>query len=1010
MTKLLIGDDLIHKLEDKMLQLEEANRRLTTLHQASVTLTSIMDLSALLSRVMDVVIKAMGYDRANLFIYDEATKTFQLAGTAGFSEKVDETFQRELVFRLGEERGLVGLVGQTRQALIVEDTARDSRWIAVDETLRSALFVPVAHEEHLLGIIVFLSTEVGTFDEEDARNGMTLASSVAIAIENAQLYKQAQQEITERKQVEGALRESEEKLRVIFQQSMDVIIIIDGESGQILSVNRAIRRTLGYESAALVGKHFSVLFPPEPKLSKEELVKKLHTHGAVFESQEFLRADGSVCPIDLTATLIPWGTGKAILATFRDVTERKQAEEALRHYIERLRTLRAIDGAILAAWSPEEVAQTALRHIRQLVDCTEASIMTFDFETQEATLLAVHVNGEVRLGAGTHLPLEGVVDIATLQQGKALVEDDILPLPSTPFDHAQDKRSGQSSQPSPAMRALQTAGVRSYVAMPLIAQGELIGALTLGAESSGAFAPDHVDIAHEVADQVAVALYQARLHAALEAEEQRLEALVEHLPEGILLLDGERRILLSNPAAETCLAALTDAAVGGVLTRMADRPVEELLLPPPEGLWHKLETPGPPRRVFEVVARPVAAGLKAEGWVLVIRDVTEERETQQRVQQQERLAAVGQLAGGIAHDFNNLLTTIMLYAQMPLGKRDLPPDLTRALETILSESRQAAKLVGQILDFSRRSPIETRPVNLSPFIKETTRILQRTIPESISLMLEVEPGKYIVNADPTRIQQVLMNLVVNARDAMPEGGVLHIDLSRVTIKPGEEPPVAEMVPGGWVCMAISDTGTGIPPDALPHIFEPFFTTKPPGKGTGLGLAQVYGIVKQHEGCIGVETQVGQGTTFRVYLPVHEMREREVISQEGAALAAPRGKGETILLVEDNERIREAGQGILESLGYRVLTAADGREALDVYRSAARVDLVLTDVVMPEMGGKELIRELRRMEPSLKALVITGYTLVEDLEELKKEGILDIVHKPFDVNALAQVVRSVLDGD
>jgi len=519
-----------------------------------------------------------------------------------------------------------------------------------------------------------------------------------------------------------------------------------------------------------------------------------------------------------------------------------------------------------------------------------------------------------------------------------------------------------------------------------------------------------------LADQLAVALHQARLRAALEAEQRRLEALVEHLPEGILLLNGERRILLVNPAAQVYLQDLTEGTeppesyVDRVLTRLAGHPIEGILESPSEEPWQELQVPGPPRRVFEVAAQPMAVEAGAKGWTVLIRDITHERDTQQLVQQQERLAAVGQLAGGIAHDFNNLLTTIMLYAQMPLGKQDLSPDLKRGLETIIGESRQAARLVQQILDFSRRSPIKTHAVDLQPFIKESIRVLRRTIPETISFVLEVEPGEYTVNADPTRIQQVLMNLVVNARDAMPKGGVLRIRLSTEEVKPGDGPPVAEMEPGQWICLSVSDTGTGIPPEALPHIFEPFFTTKPRERGTGLGLAQVYGIVTQHNGHIGVETQLGKGTAFRVYLPMYQADEEEEVRVQETILSAPSGRGETILLAEDDERIRTVAQGILESLGYRVLTAGNGNEALDVYRSEERVDLVITDIVMPGMGGVELIRELRKETPNLKAIATTGYVLAEDRQELEDQGIQDVIRKPFDASRLGEVVRHVMDTE
>jgi signal transduction histidine kinase/ActR/RegA family two-component response regulator len=525
-----------------------------------------------------------------------------------------------------------------------------------------------------------------------------------------------------------------------------------------------------------------------------------------------------------------------------------------------------------------------------------------------------------------------------------------------------------------------------------------------------------------------------RLLAQIQGQARQVQQIVDTVPEGVLLLSTGGQVMLTNPTAVENLAVLANAKVGDILTHLGDCSLEELLASPPRGLWHEVTVDEPAPQHFEVIAKPVETGLTTQGWVLVIRDVTQEREVQQRLHRQEQLAVVGQLAGGIAHDFNNLLTTIMLYAQMPLGKgrQDLSPNTTRALETILTESRRAAELVQQILDFSRRSPIQLHSVDLGPFIKDAVRVLERTIPENIGLQVEVEPEGHIVpdgaeatlltvNADPTRIQQVLMNLVVNARDAMPEGGELSIGLSRVEVRSDEAPPVAGMDAGDWVCLTISDTGTGISPEAQLHLFEPFFTTKKPGKGTGLGLAQVYGIVTQHGGHIGVETEVGKGTTFRIYLPASE-KEEDVADEE--VLSIPEGQGETILLVEDNVTLREGGQSLLESLGYQVLTAANGGEALQVFeaeggvdpeqippgsdRRSRKIDLVITDLVMPEMGGRELIRELKKQAPDIKVLATTGYVMQEDLETLEKEGFLDVVHKPFDVDTLAQMIRQILD--
>jgi two-component system cell cycle sensor histidine kinase/response regulator CckA len=259
-----------------------------------------------------------------------------------------------------------------------------------------------------------------------------------------------------------------------------------------------------------------------------------------------------------------------------------------------------------------------------------------------------------------------------------------------------------------------------------------------------------------------------------------------------------------------------------------------------------------------------------------IRYAIERKQAKEHMQRQERLAAVGQLAGGIAHDFNNFLTSIMLHTHILTHMQDVPSEAKSIAETITSESHRAAQLVRQILDFSRRSMMETKPIDLAAFLNETVNILRKTLPENIQLLVEAEGGEYIVKADPTRIQQVVMNLALNARDAMPHGGKLRISLSKVQTMPGEQLDVAEMwstdmPPGKWVCLAISDTGVGMTEKTQAHLFEPFFTTKGL-EGTGLGLAQVYGIVKQHGGYIGVDTELGRGTTFRIYLPVYDNRE------------------------------------------------------------------------------------------------------------------------------------------
>ncbi|RLC95922.1 MAG: hypothetical protein DRI77_09295 [Chloroflexi bacterium] len=510
-----------------------------------------------------------------------------------------------------------------------------------------------------------------------------------------------------------------------------------------------------------------------------------------------------------------------------------------------------------------------------------------------------------------------------------------------------------------------------------------------------------------------------RLEREIEERRSYLESVLACAPDAIVTLDGQHRILEWNQGAEILfgytqqetagrniddLITGTDANVIDEASGLTQRVLAGGSVSPTEMIRYRKD--GSPVNVI-ASGSPILVENKVVGVVAVYTDITERKRMEQQLQQQERLAAVGQLAAGIAHDFNNLLATIMLYAQMSLRQPDLSPKIAHSFETILDESRQAAELVQQILDFSRHAMLKIQPLDLGSFAGKVVDILRRTIPENIHLVLEIGPEDYIIEADPIRIQQALMNLATNGRDAMPKGGELCFELSRTRLKPGDEPPMAGMSPGEWVCLAVSDTGTGITEEVRSHIFEPFFTTKEVGKGTGLGLAQVYGIIRQHEGYIGVETEIGKGTTFRIYLPASEAEEKVA---EEESTAPPQGQGETILLVEDNENLLKVGRAILESLNYCVLTAANGREALVVYEAEGRVDLVLTDLVMPEMGGRQLMQKLKQMNSGLKGLAITGYALRKASQELEETGFLDIVHKPFDASTLAQIVRRALDAD
>jgi two-component system cell cycle sensor histidine kinase/response regulator CckA len=579
-------------------------------------------------------------------------------------------------------------------------------------------------------------------------------------------------------------------------------------------------------------------------------------------------------------------------------------------------------------------------------------------------------------------------------------------------------------------------GITSMLDVAIRAQGEVVGVVChehVGEPRQ--WRTDEITFAGGVSDQMALALLNAErrqvgmerelLLAQIREQARRVQQIIDTVPEGVLLLDADRRIILANPMAEKELAALASVAVGDVITHLAGQPVEELLTSPPKGLWHELAING---RSFQIIARPTEAsdftviglaetGPVSSGWVLVIRDVTQQREIERRVHQRDKLVAVGQLAAGIAHDFNNIMATIVLYAQMTARTSGLPNRVQDWMATIDQQAKHATDLIRQILDFGRRAALERRPLDLVPFLKEQVQMLKRILPENIDIGLVYGPNEYVINADLTGIQQIVMNLAVNARDAMPEGGRLRIELERMRVESRGETPLPEMEVGDWVQVTVSDTGVGIPSDVLPYIFDPFFTTKALGEGTGLGLAQVHGIVGSHGGFMDVKTQVGQGTAFIIYLPALLMHSSEpsVVASFAGPLSLVKGHGETILVVEDNATARRALVESLEQLNYQVLEAANGQDALDILErhasaaghDVAQIALVVSDVVMPEMSGIALLRSMKDRGLIVGVLLLTGHPLERELEDLRAQRaaslLIDWLPKPPSLEQLAAVV-------
>lgn len=520
-------------------------------------------------------------------------------------------------------------------------------------------------------------------------------------------------------------------------------------------------------------------------------------------------------------------------------------------------------------------------------------------------------------------------------------------------------------------------------------QGQIVGLLGVGRDIT----------ARKEAEQAREALL-----AQLRQQVEQVQLIMDVVPDGVVLLDGQCRLVRANPAGCNYLAALADAQVGQVLERVGDIPVVDLQSAGQAHAWREIQTQG---RTFEVIVQPMPAASTEAEWVLVIHDMTAQRELQARLRQQDRMAMMGQLAGGVAHNFNNILTAIRGYVELTLIELAPGHPLRADLEEAQRAVDRATALVNQLLVFSRRQWLQPQLLDLNTIVSGMEKMLRPLISESINLRFRLLPDLGLVMADPGQIEQVVMNLVVNARDAMPQGGVLTLSTQRVELgrSYAESHPGVEA--GMYALLAVSDTGGGIAPDILPRIFEPFFTTKPSGKGTGLGLATVHGIVTQSKGHIDVESAPNRGSTFKVYLPL--VSDGPQAEETPVAASMSTAGTETILLVEDEIVVRELARRVLERRGYTVLVArTPGEAARFTQEYHGTIALLLTDVVMPEMDGGELARQLRLNRPDMRVLYMSGYA--EDAVEpygisAKRDS---FIKKPFSPDALADMVRAALD--
>lgn len=759
------------------------------------------------------------------------------------------------------------------------------------------------------------------------------------------------EELLERRTQE--LRQSEALLRSITDTTSAGIIVFQDD--KFVYANRAMELITGYPPEEIIGKQFWTFVHPE--------------HRNLIRERGFARQRGEKLPnryefkiltkfgeekwIDTAAVLTEWKGKPAVVATIFDITERKRAEEDLRE---------------------------SERRFAELFDNASDVVYVHDLD---GNILALNRAGEIITGYSREealtMNVSQVVAPEYLQTIREMVDAKLRGQPRTTYE----------------VQLIKKDGTRIFVEV----SSQIIY------QNGKPFAVEGV--ARDVTERKKI-----------EVERDRLIMALEHSADAIVITDADANIQYVNPAFE----------------RITGYSREEVLGKNPRILKSGKHGPEFYKDMWDTISRgdvwtgritnrkkdgslymercTISSVRDSSGrivnYVAVKRDITERVALEERLRQSQKMEAVGQLAGGVAHDFNNILTAISGYSDLLLRNlKDGDPKRAYAAE-IKKASERAAALTQQLLAFSRRQVISPKVVNLNNIVKDMARMLGRIIGENIDLVTLLSEDLWNVKVDPNQIEQVIMNLSVNAKDAMPDGGKLIIETANVHLDEEYAKIHAPLQPGPYVMLAITDTGCGMDAETLSHIFEPFFTTKEKGKGTGLGLATVYGIVKQSDGYIWVYSEPGKGTTFKIYFPpVWEELSKEDTSEH--PISDLTGK-ETILLVEDETSVRQLLKNVLEMHGYKVLDAGNGKDALavaDEYKGD--IHLLITDVVMPGMGGPALSEKILQTRPNMKVIYMSGYTNDALLHcgDLKESALY--LQKPFPLTSLVEKAREILNG-
>lgn len=802
-------------------------------------------------------------------------------------------------------------------------------------------------------------------------------------------------DVTDRKQAEEALRESEARMRAIFDTSADAMVVYSA-AGAVVTANPAAERMYGYTPGAMVGVHSRAIVHPDHYHVFEAFIERLRDTGEFTAESADMRTDGSVFDVEVRGSLFQYQGESHFLAIVRDVTDRKRAEEALR-------LQRDLAVSLSASSNLAEAAELLLQAALSLESIDAGGLYMVD-SSDGSLYLAAHSGISTDFASLVSRYAPDAAETCEVMAGEPLYAPYAELSPGADLDGRRD------------------AGVRSLAVIPISCRGRVIASLNVGSRADTEIPEATRKSLEAIAAQAGTVLARVDAEEAVREREQRLDLALHGGDLGTwdwdvrsdrvtidtrwlaargYLADGDglqlRDIVeLTHPDD----AGPSDAALRAHL--QGDTPFyeAEFRIRDRAGDWMWVLARG---RVIERDGG--GAPLRVCGTYL---DISEQKRLEEHLLQSTKMEAIGRLAGGVAHDFNNILTAISGYTEFAIEQLDRGSPAHADLEQVAKAAAKASALTRQLLAFSRQQVTEPRTVNLNAVVRDIEKMLRRVIGEDLDLSTSLAADIGCIWADLGQIEQVIMNLCVNARDAMPDGGRLTLRTRNSVMHPESADRPPGLRPGQYVCLDVIDTGSGMDAGTLSRIYEPFFTTKRLGEGTGLGLATVYGIIQQAGGHIECRSEPGRGSQFTVYLPLNTETGGDADGQGEPAHAM--GGRERLLLVEDDEVVRDFAAEALRRQGYDVVEAAGPLEALSIAEEIGeRLAGLVTDVIMPDMTGRELADTLTALYPQLAVLYVSGYAASAIEEENLLGPGTSFLGKPFSVRALADKVREVLDG-